>query len=117
MPDEVSIPEPVFPEIPASNPTVNPPIPEEVFNQWFCGPVVIRSNPDSSYDLEVVWLKGNATKLNGEQTNNILRNITSMPALVEQLGQEWLDENPDVVAIMPQFLGVLAKIAQRQGVL
>ena len=117
MPDEVSIPDPVFPEIPASNPTVNPPIPEEVFNQWFCGPVVIRSNPDSSYDLEVVWLKGNAQKLNGEQTNNILRNITSMPALVEQLGQEWLDENPDVVAIMPQFLGVLARIASRQGVL
>jgi hypothetical protein len=33
------------------------------------------------------------------------------------LGQDFLDANPDVIAIMPQFLAVLAKIALKQGVL
>lgn len=111
------VPEPVFPEIPASAPTITPPVPGEVFDQWFCGPVLIRSNQDATYDLEVVWLKGNATKLSGEQTNNILKNITSVPALAEQLGQDFLDANPEIISIMPQFLAVLAKIATRQGVL
>ena len=75
------------------------------------------SDDGSNFSSESFWVKGNATELSNIKTNNILRNITSVDSLVEQLGQDWLDANPDVIQIMPQFLAVLAKIASRQGVL
>jgi hypothetical protein len=112
-----TIPEPVFPEIPATDPTVVPPVPGATFDQWFLLGCNILSDDGSNFSSESFWVKGNATELSTIRTNNILRNITSVDALVEQLGQEWLDANPDVIEIMPQFLTVLAKIANRQGVL
>jgi hypothetical protein len=112
-----SIPPPVFPEVPATDPTVVPPVPGATYDQWFLLGCNILSDDGSNFSSESFWVKGNATELSTIRTNNILRNITSVDALVEQLGQEWLDANPDVIEIMPQFLTVLAKIANRQGVL
>jgi len=112
-----SIPEPVFPEVPATDPTVVPPVPGATYDQWFLLGCNILSDDGSNFSSESFWIKGNATELSTIKTNNILRNITSVEALATQLGQEWLDANPDVIEIMPQFLTVLAKIAKRQGVL
>lgn len=111
MPD--TIPDPVFPPIPATDPVVIPPTPEVQYNQWFPGPIVIRSNPDATYDLEAIWYLGNEKELSGKQTNYVLKNITNTTSLADQLSQEWLDANPDVVSIMPQFLGVLVKIGKQ----
>ena len=111
------IPSPIFPEIPATDPTVVPPTTGETFNKWYLTGCTISSREGSSYDIESFWLKGNTTGYSDTRTNNIVRNFTDMPSLVSQLGEDWLTANPDVVAIMPQFLAVLAKIATRQEVL
>lgn len=112
MPD--TIPDPVFPPIPASDPVVIPAVPETRFDTWFPGPIVIRFNSNNStYDLEAIWLLGNEKELSGKQTNYVLRDITNTSSLASQLSQEWLDANPDVVSIMPQFLGVLVKIGKQ----
>jgi hypothetical protein len=92
-------------------------VPGATYGQWFLLGCNILSDDGSNFSSESFWVKGNATELSTIRTNNILRNITSIDSLVEQLGQEWLDANPDVIEIMPQFLTVLAKIANRQGVL
>lgn len=105
--------EPTFPVISATVPETIAPVPETVWDQWFPGPIVIRANPDATYDLETVWLLGNATKLSGKQTNYILRNITSIPALAEQLTPEWLEANQDVLATMVQFHATLVKIGKQ----
>ena len=115
MPD--LIPEPTFPEIPATDVTVVPPVAGATYDQWFLSGTTISSRAASTFDLESFWVKGNATELCNITTNNVVRNITSIPSLAEQLGQDFLDANPDVIAIMPQFLSVLAKIAKKQGVL
>jgi hypothetical protein len=107
------VPDPVFPPIPASDPVVIPAIPQQDYDQWFPGPIVIRSNADATYDLETIWLLGNAEKLSGQQTNYVLKNITSVSSLAEQLSQEWLDANPEVVTIMPQFLQILVLIGKQ----
>jgi hypothetical protein len=112
-----TIPEPVFPEIPATDPTVVPPVEGATYDQWFLSGTTISSQAASTFDLESFWVKGNATELSSITTNNVIRNVTSIPSLAEQLGQDFLDANPDIVAIMPQFLAVLAKIATKQGVL
>jgi len=112
-----TIPEPVFPEIPATDPTVVPPVEGATYDQWFLTGTNIARRDGDVYDLESFWVKGNATALSNIATNNVIRNITSIPSLAEQLGQDFLDANPDIVSIMPQFLAVLAKIAFKQGVL
>jgi len=112
-----TIPEPVFPEIPATDPTIVPPVKGATYNQWFLTGTNIACRDGDVYDLESFWVKGNASSLSNITTNNVVRNITSIPSLAEQLGQDFLDANPDIVAIMPQFLAVLAKIALKQGVL
>ena len=111
------IPTPIFPEIPATDPTVVPPVAGETFNKWYLTGCNISSREGAAFDIESFWLKGNATEYSKTTTNNIVRNFTDMNSLASQLGGEWLDANPDVVAIMPQFLTVLAKIGTRQGVL
>lgn len=110
-------PEPTFPEIPATEPTVVPPVAGATYDQWYLTGTVITSTEAREFNLESFWVKGNTQELSSITTNNVVRNITSIPSLVEQLGQDFLDANPDVVAIMPQFLAVLAKIATKQGVL
>ena len=110
-------PEPTFPQIPATDPTVVPPVAGATYDQWFLSGTTISSQAASTFDLESFWVKGNATELSSITTNNVVRDITSIPSLAEQLGQDFLDANPDIVAIMPQFLAVLAKIATKQGVL
>ena len=112
-----TIPEPVFPEIPATDPTVVPPVEGATYDQWFLTGTNIARRDGDVYDLESFWVKGNATALSNISTNNVVRNITNMESLTQQLGQDFLDANPDVIAIMPQFLAVLAKIAHKQGVL
>ena len=116
-PTLTAVPEPVFPQIPATDPTVVPPVAGATYDQWFLIATNINSVAGTVFNLEAFWAKGNDTDLSDIRTNNCLRDITNLTALAEQLGQDWLDENPDVVAIMPQFLTVLAKIATRQGVL
>ena len=115
MPDLT--PEPTFPQIPATDPTVVPPVAGATYDQWFLSGTTISSQAAATFDLESFWVKGNATELSSITTNNVVRNITSIPSLVEQLGQDFLDANPDIISIMPQFLAVLAKIATKQGVL
>ncbi len=112
-----SIPPPVFPDIPASDPSVTPPTPGEKYDQWYLTGCSINRRDGAVIDLESFWVKGNATGISTITTNNVVRNITSMESMAAQLGGEWLDANPDVVSIMPQFLAVLAKVAGRQGVL
>lgn len=112
-----TIPEPVFPEIPATDPTVVPPVEGATYDQWFLTGTNIARRDGDVYDLESFWVKGNATALSNIATNNVVRNITNLASLSDQLGADWLNENPDVIAIMPQFLAVLAKIAKQQGVL
>ena len=112
-----SVPDPVFPEIPASNPTVVPPVEGATYDQWFLSAANISSQEASTFNLECFWVKGNATALSPITTNNVVLNITNVDSLAAQLGQDFLDANPDIVAIMPQFLTVLAKIATKQGVL
>jgi hypothetical protein len=112
-----TIPEPVFPEIPATDPTVVPPVEGATYDQWFLTGTNIARRDGDVYDLESFWVKGNAEKLSNIATNNVVRDITSITSLAEQLGQDFLDANPDIVSIMPQFLAVLAKIALKQGVL
>jgi hypothetical protein len=115
MPDDV--PAPVFPEIPATKPTVVPPASGATFDQWFFTGTRISWMGGQAYDLESFWAKGNAVALNGETTNNIVRDFVNLESLKQQLGQDFLDANPDVLEIMPHFLQVMAKIAKRQGVL
>ena len=118
VPVNTAAPEPpVFPEIPATDPTVIPPTPGSIYDQWFLTGCNITSQEGTIFNQESFWIKGNTTELSSITTNNILRNITSIESLTEQLGQEFLDQNPDVITIMPQFLEVLAKIAKQQGVL
>jgi hypothetical protein len=112
-----TIPEPVFPEIPATEPTVVPPVEGATYDQWFLTGTNISNSNGDEYNLESFWVKGNATELSSITTNNVVRNVTSIESLAEQLGQDFLDANPDIVTIMPQFLAVLAKIALKQGVL
>ena len=112
-----TIPEPVFPLIPATDPTVVPPVEGATYDQWFLTGTSIARRDGDVYDLESFWVKGNATALANITTNNVVRNITNIQSLTQQLGQDFLDANPDVIAIMPQFLAVLAKIAKQQGVL
>jgi hypothetical protein len=112
-----TIPEPVFPEIPATDPTVVPPVEGATYDQWFLTGNRITWNSGQIYDLESFWAKGNSTALSGETTNNVVRNFVNLESLAQQLGQDFLDANPDVVEIMPHFLTVLAKIAKQQGVL
>jgi hypothetical protein len=112
-----TIPEPVFPEIPATDPTVVPPVEGATYDQWFLTGTNIARRDGDVYDLESFWVKGNATALSNIATNNVLRAFTDMASLTAQLGAEFLEANPDVVEIMPRFLEVLAKVATRQGVL
>ena len=111
------IPAPIFPDVPATDPTVVSPVAGETYNKWYLTDCNISSREGSSFDIESFWVKGNATGYSDTRTNNIVRNFTDPTSLVSQLGEEWLTANPDVVAIMPQFLAVLAKIGTRQGVL
>ena len=110
-------PEPTFPSIPASDPVVVPPIPGDTYDEWFLTGCTISSSEAKNFNLESFWVMGNSENLSSHTTNNVVRNITSIPSLAEQLGQDFLDANPDVIAIMPQFLAVLAKIAKQQKVL
>ena len=111
------IPAPVFPDVPATDPTVVPPTTGETFNKWYLTGCNISSREGAAFDIESFWVKGNATAYSSTTTNNIVRNFTDMTSLSAQLGSDWLEANPDVVEIMPKFLAVLAKIATRQGVL
>ena len=113
----LEIPAPIFPDVPATDPTITPPVAGETYNKWYLTGCSISSREGAAFDIESFWVKGNTTGYSDTRTNNIVRNFTDMPSLVSQLGEDWLTANPDVVAIMPQFLAVLAKIATRQGVL
>ena len=110
-PEPVPIPPqpvPQFPPIPASTPSTTAPVASEVFDQWFLKGLTINHRDGDVYDLETFWDKGNATKLSGQSTNYIIRNI---------LSQESLYANPEIAQIAPQFLGALAAAGMRLGVL
>ncbi len=116
-PVPTTIPAPVFPEVPTSSPTVIPPKPGETYDRWAFAGCQIPEREDGVFDLEAFWREANTAGYSGKRTNFIVRNVTDAQALIDQLGEEWLTENPDVVAIMPQLLGVFAKVGKRLGVL
>ena len=108
---------PVFGKIPASQPVVIPPAPGTSFDQWFATNIRIDHVGVNQYNMEVFWALGNDTALSDTKTNNILRDIIHPESLEAQLGKDFLDANPEVINMMPQFLALLAKIAHAQGVL
>ena len=101
-------PVPEFPPIPATNPSTAPATPAEVYDQWFLSGVTINHRDGDVYDLETFWDQGNATKLSGVRTNYIIRDL---------LSQQSLYDFPEIAAIAPQFLGALAAVGKRLGVL
>ena len=101
-------PVPVFPAIPATNPSTSAPVPAEVFDQWFLAGLTIQHRDGTVYDLETFWDQGNETKLSGVRTNYIIRDL---------LSQKSLFDFPEIAAIAPQFMAALAAIGKRLGVL
>ena len=101
-------PVPEFPPILATKPSTSAPLAAEVFDQWFLAGVTINHRDGDVYDLETFWDQGNATKLSGVRTNYIIRNL---------LSQQSLYDNPEIAAIAPQFIGALAAVGKRLGVL
>ena len=114
MPNKLA---PTFPKIPASQPDVVPPKQQVTYDEWFCTALQVRRVGVNTYDLEAFWTLGNKDSLSEKSTNNIVRNVIDPASLEAQLGKDFLDANPEVLALMPQLLGVLAKIAHQQGVL
>jgi hypothetical protein len=117
MPDpEVNAVMPDFPPVPAADPVVTPPIPEETQDVWGLDYQHIRRyevEGGFKFELYTIWSLGRMsatgvwTPAKPENKKNVV--------LADMLSPTSLDENPEIGAIATPFFTNLASLCKRVG--
>jgi hypothetical protein len=81
------------------------------YDTWFLKDFNLYATIDRKFNAKVNWVLG---KLNDDGSSE-LSNQKGFCLLEDILSEQALTENPEIAAILPQFLGALNAVSRRKG--
>jgi len=94
-----------------STPVVTETIESKTYDTWFLTDFNLYANPDRTFNAKVSWRIG---KLNADGTSELGKK-TGFCMLENLLSEQNLTENPEIAAVVENFLGAIAAVSLRKG--
>lgn len=95
----------------SAEPVVTETIASKTFDTWFLTDFSLYAKPDRTFNAKVSWKLG---KMNEDGTSE-LSNKTGFCLLENLLDTDNLMENPEIAAVLQQFLSALEAVSRRKG--
>jgi len=95
----------------SADPVVTETVASKTYDTWFLTDFNLYAKPDRTFNAKVSWKLG---KLN-EDGSSELSNKTGFCMLEDLLSETTLTENPEVAAVLGQFLSALEAVSKRKG--
>lgn len=87
------------------------PTQEITYDTWFLKDFSLYATPERKFNAKVNWVLG---KLNQDGSSS-LSNQKGFCFLEDLLSEASLTENPEIAAVLQQFLGALDAVSRRKG--
>jgi hypothetical protein len=95
----------------STTPVTTETVASKTYDTWFLTDFSLYAKPDRTFNAKVSWKLG---KLN-EDGSSELSNKTGFCMLEDLLSEQTLTENPEIAAVVENFLGALAAVSLRKG--
>lgn len=100
-----------IPPIVSNSPVIVNATETKTYDTWFLKDFQLYANSQRKFNAKVSWVLG---KVNADGSSE-LSSTTGFTLLENILGDQCLQENPEIAAILPNFLSALEAISKRKG--
>ena len=100
-----------IPLVQSSTPLTTEPVVAKVFDTWFLEDFHLYANADRTFNAKVLWRLG---RINADGSSE-LSSQKGFTVLEDVLSDQSLTENPEIAAVVPQFLSALEAVSRRKG--
>jgi hypothetical protein len=100
-----------IPVVQSTTPLTTEPVVAKVYDTWFLEDFHLYANADRTFNAKVLWRLG---RVNADGTSE-LSSQKGFTVIEDLLSEAALTENPEIAAVVPQFLSALEAVSRRKG--